>query len=120
MRGPRGSSPGAFSRPRLLPAGLICVIFPGMPGETRGRLAPLALREARIAEPVLEVLRTLGRAGYRSWVVGGAVRDLLLGRAREAAADVDIATPARPEQVSALFRKVIPTGAELRVPNTAP
>lgn len=105
-------SPGAFSRTRLLPGGFICVIFPGMPGETRGRLAPLALREARIAEPVLEVLRTLGRAGYRSWVVGGAVRDLLLGRAREAAADVDIATPARPEQVSALFRKVIPTGAE--------
>lgn len=83
-----------------------------MPAETGGLLPPPALREARFPEPVLEVLRTLARAGHRSWVVGGAVRDLLLGRVRHGAADVDIATPARPEQVSALFRKVIPTGAE--------
>jgi len=83
-----------------------------MPDETGGRLAPLALREARFPEPVLEVLRTLARAGHRSWLVGGAVRDVLLGRVREGAADVDVATPARPEEVSALFRKVIPTGAE--------
>jgi tRNA nucleotidyltransferase (CCA-adding enzyme) len=57
----------------------------------------------------MEVLRTLDGAGHRSWLVGGAVRDLLLHRARQAA-DFDVATPARPEMVVQLFRRVIPTG----------
>ncbi len=57
------------------------------------------------------MLRTLASAGHRSWIVGGSVRDLLLRRPR-AAADQDVATPARPEQVTALFRKVVPTGLE--------
>jgi tRNA nucleotidyltransferase (CCA-adding enzyme) len=57
------------------------------------------------------VLRRLDAAGHRSWIVGGAVRDLLLHRVR-AATDLDVATPATPQQVTALFRKVIPTGIE--------
>ncbi len=52
----------------------------------------------------------LGRAGHRSWVVGGTVRDLLVGRKVGGAADV--ATPATPQQVMSLFRRVIPTGVE--------
>ena len=72
---------------------------------------PAALARARFPEPVLDVLRTLGAAGHRSWLVGGAVRDLLLHR-RRAAADFDVATPARPEQVASLFSRVIPTGVE--------
>ncbi|HYQ80608.1 MAG TPA: tRNA cytidylyltransferase [Anaeromyxobacteraceae bacterium] len=59
---------------------------------------------------MLETLRTLDRAGHRSWVVGGTVRDLLLGRPSTGAADV--ATPATPQQVMALFPKVVPTGVE--------
>jgi tRNA nucleotidyltransferase (CCA-adding enzyme) len=43
-------------------------------------------------------------------VVGGTVRDLLLGRPAGGAADV--ATPATPQQVTALFQRVIPTGVE--------
>jgi tRNA nucleotidyltransferase (CCA-adding enzyme) len=43
--------------------------------------------------------------------VGGAVRDLLLHRVREAA-DLDVATPAAPEVVTSLFPRVIPTGVE--------
>jgi len=72
---------------------------------------PAALRRARFPESVLEVLRTLGAAGHRSWVVGGAVRDLLLGRVRDGV-DYDLATPATPAQVTALFKRVIPTGID--------
>lgn len=72
---------------------------------------PDDLARATFPEPVLHVLRTLGDAGYRSWLVGGAVRDLLLHRGRDAN-DFDVATPALPEQVASLFPKVIPTGLE--------
>jgi tRNA nucleotidyltransferase/poly(A) polymerase len=47
--------------------------------------------------PILETLWTAGHAGY---VVGGALRDALLGRP---AMDWDVATDARPEQMLALF-----------------
>ena len=70
---------------------------------------PPALARARFPGPVLDVLRRLDGAGHRSWLVGGAVRDLLLHRPRDSA-DFDVATPATPEQVTALFPKVIPTG----------
>ncbi|MFL5264415.1 MAG: CCA tRNA nucleotidyltransferase [Anaeromyxobacteraceae bacterium] len=72
---------------------------------------PPRLATARFPEPVLRVLRTLDGAGYRSWLVGGAVRDLLLDRPRTAT-DHDVATPARPETVVALFPRVIETGIE--------
>jgi tRNA nucleotidyltransferase (CCA-adding enzyme) len=74
---------------------------------------PPALDRARaeLPEEIEKVLRTLRDAGHRSWIVGGAVRDLLLGRAREAN-DYDVATPATPKEVSGLFRKVIPTGID--------
>jgi tRNA nucleotidyltransferase (CCA-adding enzyme) len=71
---------------------------------------PAALARATFPGPVLEVLSALDRAGHRSFLVGGAVRDLLLHRPREAQ-DFDVATPATPEEVAALFRRVIPTGA---------
>jgi tRNA nucleotidyltransferase (CCA-adding enzyme) len=60
---------------------------------------------------VLGVLTRLQAAGHRSWVVGGAVRDLLLRRPRSPL-DFDLATPAEPQQVMALFPRVIPTGLE--------
>lgn len=73
--------------------------------------APAALLRATFPEPVLEVLRRLGAAGHRSWLVGGAVRDLLLHRQRPAT-DFDVATPATPREVMALFRRVVPTGID--------
>jgi tRNA nucleotidyltransferase (CCA-adding enzyme) len=74
---------------------------------------PVALARARatLPAPLLEILRRLGEAGHRSYVVGGAVRDLLLHRPR-AATDFDVATPATPQEVTALFAKVVPTGVE--------
>ncbi len=76
----------------------------------KARLPP-ALARARVPGPVREVLRVLDAAGHRSWLVGGAVRDLLLHRER-AAADLDVATPATPQQVMGLFPRVVPTGIE--------
>lgn len=59
------------------------------------------------------VLRALEGAGFRARVVGGAVRNALLGRA---ATDIDVATTALPEQVIATARaaglSVVPTGLE--------
>src|SRR5512138_3715790 len=72
---------------------------------------PAALTRATFPAPVVSVLRTLAAAGHRSWLVGGAVRDLLLHRPREAQ-DFDVATPATPAEVTALFRRVIPTGVD--------
>lgn len=46
-------------------------------------------------------------AGFEAYLVGGAVRDIFLGKE---ASDWDIATNATPEQVSQLYKKVIPTG----------
>ncbi len=46
-------------------------------------------------------------AGFQCHLVGGAVRDILLGRPHT---DYDIATDALPDQVMPLFRRVIPTG----------
>lgn len=89
----------------------------GRPAGRTGRAArpgaprlPAALAAPRLVPEVLESLRTLGRAGHRSWVVGGTVRDLLLDR--PAAGAADLATPATPQQVMALFPRVIPTGVE--------
>ena len=70
---------------------------------------PAALARARFPAPLLDVLRRLAAADHPSWVVGGAVRDLLLHRKRDAT-DFDVATPATPEEVTALFPRVIPTG----------
>lgn len=62
-----------------------------------------------IPKPVQELCAKLRKHGHRSWVVGGCIRDLLLGRP---VSDWDICSSAKPEQVKAVFRKVIPTGIE--------
>ncbi|RUS48206.1 CCA tRNA nucleotidyltransferase [Cohnella sp. AR92] len=51
----------------------------------------------------------LEAAGHAAYLVGGCVRDRLLGRRIN---DIDIATSALPEQVMVLFPKVIPTGLQ--------
>jgi poly(A) polymerase len=55
---------------------------------------------SQISKPALKVLYRLKDAGYQAFLVGGSVRDLLLGRQPK---DFDIATDARPEDVRALF-----------------
>lgn len=56
-----------------------------------------------------KVLRTLEEAGYEAFIVGGCVRDALMGREPD---DWDITTSALPEEVKDLFRKTFDTGIE--------
>ncbi len=58
-------------------------------------------------ESTLAIAQVLGDAGHRAWVVGGTVRDLILGRPVK---DVDIVSDALPDRVEALFEKTIPVG----------
>ena len=51
--------------------------------------------------------RRLSKHGHHAWVVGGCLRDLLLGRPVN---DWDLATSALPGEVQASFERVIPTG----------
>lgn len=64
---------------------------------------------AQIPQAVVGLCRELRRAGHEAWLVGGAIRDLSLGRA---AADFDIATSARPDEMRRVFarRRLVPTG----------
>ena len=65
-----------------------------------------------IDEPALKVLYRLHNAGYQACLVGGAVRDLLLGRHPK---DFDVATDATPEQVNKLFRNCRLIGRRFRL-----
>ena len=63
--------------------------------------------EIRIPPGAARILRVLEDHGYEAFVVGGCVRDSLLGRNPN---DWDITTSALPLQVKALFRRTIDTG----------
>src|SRR5574343_1982715 len=58
------------------------------------------------------VVETLQEAGYEAYIVGGAVRDLLLGHRPK---DFDVATNATPEQVKGLFRRAFIIGRRFRI-----
>ncbi|MCI0353811.1 MAG: CCA tRNA nucleotidyltransferase, partial [Acidobacteria bacterium] len=58
------------------------------------------------------VVRTLREAGHQAYLVGGCVRDLLLGRA---CADFDVATDATPDEVMRLFSETYAVGAKFGV-----
>ncbi len=72
--------------------------------EARERLIAVDIPPA-----IMAVLETLDGSGYHGVVVGGAVRDALLG---ESGGDWDVASNATPDEVVALFPKTIPTGIE--------
>ncbi len=62
-----------------------------------------------LPEKVKEILRVIMDAGFEAYVVGGCVRDSVLGREP---GDWDITTSAKPEQVKQLFRRTIDTGIQ--------
>jgi poly(A) polymerase len=66
----------------------------------------------KIDPHALEVIRRLRRFGYRAYLVGGCVRDLLLELKPK---DFDVATSARPEEVKSLFRNSRVIGRRFRL-----
>jgi poly(A) polymerase len=65
-----------------------------------------------VDERAINVTRTLQQAGFEAYIVGGAVRDLLLGLRPK---DFDVATDATPEQVKGLFRRAFIIGRRFRI-----
>jgi len=66
----------------------------------------MPLIKENIPKEVLRVTETLETAGYEAWVVGGCVRDLLIGRTPN---DWDVTTNANPEQIQSLFENTFYT-----------
>jgi poly(A) polymerase len=66
----------------------------------------------RVDADAVKVLRRLTRSGYAAFLVGGGVRDLLLGRQPK---DFDIATSARPNEVKREFRNCRIIGRRFRL-----
>lgn len=65
-----------------------------------------------VDERALKVVATLQEAGHQAYIVGGAVRDMMLGLRPK---DFDVATAATPEQVKALFRRAFIIGRRFRI-----
>jgi tRNA nucleotidyltransferase (CCA-adding enzyme) len=71
--------------------------------------------EKFLPEGARTIARTLIERGHGAWIVGGCVRDCLMGDLSltpRPPSDWDIATRATPDEVSQLFRHVIPTGVD--------
>lgn len=71
-----------------------------------------SISRGNISSNALKVLYRLKDSGYEAHLVGGGVRDLLLGREPK---DFDIATDARPEDVRRLFRNCRLIGRRFRL-----
>ncbi|MCD9029975.1 polynucleotide adenylyltransferase PcnB [Luteimonas sp. BDR2-5] len=71
-----------------------------------------SISRKQISQSALRVLYRLHEAGHEAYLVGGAVRDLLVGLAPK---DFDVATDATPEQVKALFRNCRLIGRRFRL-----
>jgi len=67
----------------------------------------IPFRGSRLPQRLEEAARVFTHAGYQIYLVGGAVRNLVMKRAPS---DFDLATDAHPDQIIPLFRRVIPTG----------
>jgi poly(A) polymerase len=65
-----------------------------------------------VDDRAVKVVQTLSEAGFEAYIVGGAVRDLLLGLRPK---DFDVATNATPEQVKGLFRRAFIIGRRFRI-----
>src|SRR2546427_925867 len=65
-----------------------------------------------LREFAISIVRNLRGAGYQAYLVGGCVRDLLLGREP---ADYDVATDATPDEVMRIFPETYAVGAQFGV-----
>ncbi len=90
----RRSIPDDYAEPLILPRAAHCI------------------SRQQIDEHALKVLYRLNRQGHMAYLVGGSVRDLLLGRTPK---DFDVGTDATPDQVKALFRNCFLVGRRFRL-----
>ena len=70
------------------------------------------ISRSSISENTLKVLYRLHKTGYKAYLCGGGVRDLLLGRQPK---DFDVVTDARPEQIRRVFRNSRVIGRRFRL-----
>lgn len=70
------------------------------------------ISRSQIDPDALKVLYRLSRNGFKAYMVGGAVRDMLLGKKPK---DFDIATDARPGQIKKLFANCFLIGRRFRL-----
>ncbi|SFM02895.1 polynucleotide adenylyltransferase PcnB [Marinobacter zhejiangensis] len=71
-----------------------------------------SVSRSAISDPAKKVLHRLNKAGFEAYLVGGGVRDILLGGQPK---DFDVATSATPEEVHALFRNSRLIGRRFRI-----
>jgi poly(A) polymerase len=76
------------------------------------RVAGHAFPDSALDEDAVKVVRRLERHGFEAYLVGGCVRDLLLGRTPK---DFDVATSARPAEMRHLFRNCRLIGRRFRL-----
>ncbi len=70
------------------------------------------INKHHISDAALKTTEGLQKAGFEAYIVGGAVRDLMLGRVPK---DFDVATNATPEQVRQVFRRSRIIGRRFRI-----
>ena len=70
---------------------------------------PAILSRITLPSDLIVLMDVLNARGYESYLVGGCVRDILLGKTPH---DYDVTTQATPEQVKELFPKTIDTGIQ--------
>lgn len=76
------------------------------------KAADIGLNKNAVPNDVLRALKVLREAGYEAYIVGGAARDMLLGREP---ADFDVVTNASPEEVREHFRRCRLIGRRFRL-----
>src|SRR4051812_10808586 len=93
---------------------LLARLLPGRRANTPRVYAPdqHPVRRDQLSAAARSVTRRLQDEGFKAFIVGGAVRDLLLGIEPK---DFDIATDATPEQVKPLFRRAFIIGRRFRL-----
>jgi len=95
---------------------------PGKTAAVAGKIAPMTatiipraehnVSRDDISENALKVLYRLHNSGYQAYLVGGCVRDLILGKHPK---DFDVTTNATPEQIKGLFRNCRLIGRRFRL-----
>lgn len=61
----------------------------------------------KIPKDAIEIIRCIEEAGHEAYIVGGCVRDMLMGRNPH---DWDITTSAKPEEIKQIFKRTYDTG----------